>query len=517
MDQTTRTAFCFKNGFSLINETFAVPANTSKFTIAKLSSPNPVHGSLWFEGPKILSVSSAQEPLLKKRPALTLVELIQANVGNKVSLLVSSHQADIKASWQTGTIVGIPGWNNDEALPGTPAFSLGSFVQFEVENNDVCVIPLSSVLQLRGANLKSDFLERRESKGVILQLENSDQPRNVDARFITGDFTWAPSYKISLVGKAEGLEGVLQIQGHACVINDSVEAESFSSLNLLAGVPNITFSHVTDPLAAVEACSSFLANLGSGGGQSFDYSRPQRLQRNVMSNVASQSYGSYESTEAPKVEDSNADDLHVYKFQNVSLKKGQRVFLSLFDSAEIKYSDVHESEVSLTAYPQQKDQTDVPVWHSIKFENKTKLPWTTGPVLVTTGHDQLVCQSDITYTPVGGEVQVKLTKALGVRLFHNESVSRKATLKTILSTEYLQCAAAGTFCVKNHKKSPVKLVIKMSIVGELAESSIAPTKNVETAASSDLANSSRNIIYELLVEPSKEIQIKYNRTYWVRK
>ncbi len=60
-------------------------------------------------------------------------------------------------------------------------------------------------------------------------------------------------------------------------------------------------------------------------------------------------------------------------------------------------------------------------------------------------------------------------------------------------------------------------MVKVTLVGELASSTVPPTKNVEGAnAGSDLANTSRVLTWDVVLKPKEDRLIKYARFYWQR-
>ncbi len=171
-----------------------------------------------------------------------------------------------------------------------------SFVNVATEDSGLVSVPLENVKMVKGAS-NLTFQQKEDSKGLIVRLNQQPIETTLRVMMLTNNFTWAPRYKMNLVGQTA------MISAEACIINDSVDVNEFSELACLAGVPNLAFSHVTEPMAQMTDCSSFLSQLGSDGGS---YSaRPMMSNRNMMSNMMSQQmYGNYsggggEGEEAP--------------------------------------------------------------------------------------------------------------------------------------------------------------------------------------------------------------------------
>ena len=105
----------------------------------------------------------------------------------------------------------------------------------------------------------------------------------------------------------------------------------------------------------------------------------------------------------------SADDLFQYRFENVVLPKGSRVLLELFKPVTIEYRDVHQAEVTLSGGRSVAQSNPIDVWHSIKLKNKSSVPWSTGPVLVTRGDEQsLVCQSSVSFFSISRSLRAVL-------------------------------------------------------------------------------------------------------------
>ncbi len=512
------SAFLFKNGFALLQQSFAVAANADVFVLPELPVEAPSHGTFWLDGTaKVHSVhTSDAETKLQERPALTVVEMLLANRGSHLSVLVDQG-SHAPPQWFEG-VVQVPEFVNKEALPGFPRTTLGSIAFIDGPN---VAFPLSSVLMVRGAK-KNVFTEAVDAKGIVVRLHAQNVPTTLRLMLLAKNLTWAPSYKAHLG------ENRLVLSGHACILNDGVKfVRSFEQLTCLAGVPNLACSGVIDPMAQQQQVSEFLNSLNNSGSGS-NYAMPRRGGRpNMMSNMMSQQVMSYggggggggggdEDGGGGAVE-SGADDLHQYKFQDVVVPKGSRVMLELFPTVELKYRDVHQAELSFSAYPQRAESNSIDVWHSIKVVNSSSCPWSTGPVLVTRGPEQsLVCQSTVSFVPVGRDAQIKLTKSMAVTVNHDESIiqSDKSDLKKILERSYLKAKAEGSLILRNLKAVAVTLCITVNVTGDLISSTIAPTSNTEVGGS-DLANASRVVIFDVELAPKESKVLKYSRLYYV--
>jgi hypothetical protein len=297
-----------------------VTANADVFVLQELPVEFPSHGCFWLEGSaKVVSVhTSAAETKGLDRPALSVEELLVANRGSQLGVLVNVGAQ--QSQWFDG-IVQVPEYVSEDALPGMPRRMRATCVTIEGGAHGSVTVQLSQVLMVRGAK-KTVFHEVSESKGLIVRLNPQPAATSLCVMVLAKDLTWAPSYKAQLLEDQR-----LVLTGHACILNDSVRVREFDLLTCLAGVPNLAFSDVVDPMAQQQQVSEFLASLGrSGGGNSYSGVLSQR-RPNMMSNMMSQQVMSY-SGSGGSDDDSNAkpqesaDDLHQYRFRNVIVPKG---------------------------------------------------------------------------------------------------------------------------------------------------------------------------------------------------
>ena len=106
---------------------------------------------------------------------------------------------------------------------------------------------------------------------------------------------------------------------------------------------------------------------------------------------------------------------------------------------------------------------------------------------------------------------------MGIQVYMNEDkIERTSKTKSVLNHEYLECHAHGTLSAHNMTSKKVLVRIKANLYGDLTQATRPPLSSVETSAN-DLANAQRRLTWELGLEPGKDVSIKYQRTYYIRK
>jgi len=497
------SCYSFKNGFSLVCLTYLVPPNTQEFKPdLLLSKTSPVHGSLWFDG-DVESVNLVEKD--RGRVPESAAELLEASVGETVEVFVS-----LTKEWMKGRNAGVSGRS----------------LRLEGEAGSLVCVDVSNIIMVRGVLADATFKPKNPEHRVVVRMHARPDETSLQARFICRGMTWAPSYKMVLhedpVTVTLEKHKTLEVSAQATFLNDVLDLGDLPlQLNLLAGVPNLQFENCFDPLTSGQTMEHFLASLsssGSAGGMATQRRMAPAMTNNIMMQQAMPmpggggGGGSDEAT-------SNANDLHVYSFKDVLCDKGNRVVLPLFPKARgLDFNDIHEVEISLANRARASgDSNDVPVHHSIEFKNLAEAPWSTGPVLVLRGNDQqLVCQSSCSYTPVGAESKVKLTKSLQVAVYHNvHKVDRTSKTKHVLNHSYLETVASGSILIKNSKNEALEVKLKITLQGDLVKTSIKPDTSTESP-SNDLVNASRIVTFKINLEPGKAETLEYSRKYFLK-
>src|SRR6185436_1506498 len=75
-----------------------------------------------------------------------------------------------------------------------------------------------------------------------------------------------------------------------------------------------------------------------------------------------------------------AEDFFFYSRKGITLARGERAAFPLLE-ASVKYSDLYTLDIS-SETPNDGAAVADKVWHSIRLQNPTQLPWTTAPALV---------------------------------------------------------------------------------------------------------------------------------------
>ena len=203
----------------------------------------------------------------------------------------------------------------------------------------------------------------------------------------------------------------------------------------------------------------------------------------------------------------------MYPIEKVSLAKGEVGYYPLFTES-VPYKHIYQwtipdytSETSRSDRRREEEERQV-VWHSIRLQDQTALPWTTAPAMTVAGN-QILGQDTLTYTPVGGSVTVKLTRAVAVAAQQQEiEVERDPEAVSLFGRSYQRVTVEGTLRVHNFKGEPIDLEIVKSCSGELK--SATPEAEVRQLAWGLRQVNTVNVLtWSLTVQAGEETELTY--------
>ncbi len=161
------------------------------------------------------------------------------------------------------------------------------------------------------------------------------------------------------------------------------------------------------------------------------------------------------------------------------------------------------------------------VWHSIKLNNNTKMPWTTGTAMVVkkeNGTYRPISQDMMTYTPVGSNTFLKITVSPDISVKEKEKeINRIEKDKRNYGIYYDLVTIEGNIVMKNFKDKEIMLNIKKDITGTLKNSDIKwEYTKYPNNYYYDNINPMNNVSWEIKLKAGEEKNIKYTYTVYVR-
>ncbi|CAF1322405.1 unnamed protein product [Rotaria sordida] len=505
---------------------------------------NPVHGTFWIQSlsdkTSIGSIRTKKTHKFVDKECWTVEDLLEANVGQDVQLLVTDNTSNSTAEWISGKIKSVKCMQrvsddddtNDDNIEGTSTGVSPNFPPSVHAASLSSIQPTGSTrlphVQLGnlvlGTSLKTTYQRKVFKNCLSIEYKNESESSDTGLmKYLTFGITWAPSYNLVLLSSEDPSIKRLCLSSKAVILND-IENMNVDNLFCIVGFSNVSkFASVIDPIISGEDVKAFLDGLKQCEVESTRsrYYNPASFTSNsIMMQQTVSAMPSHENNDPSDSQpDTGVDDLHLYEFKNVLLQKKERLMLPIFD-IEIPYKDVYhckidtsQSEYTYYEHGEKKDFEEV--WHSVEFENISNFIWTTAPIVITKGQleQQFIGQDKLTYTLKESTTFVNLTQALDVRVHLDEKVlSTNPTHFTLFRVHYQTDQIEGKILIRNHKSEEVVVVITAILVGKMGNYSIAPKKDAVKADNKG-ANPRHEIQWEINVKPKQTLEIKYVRSY----
>jgi hypothetical protein len=516
----------FKNGFGLFVREGTLSEDEHVVLLGPFAAPS--HGTFWLTAPARAKLTKALVREVKgseETPARGLVELLGANVGMMVRLW-PSHDPEraVEGKLLAAPPVGAPPPPQPYVGPGgirplLPIAGPHQLILLETDDGTVALNPQHIV--------RVDFLDgepvtaiARSTSRVSLEatFESPAKGDWLSVSYLATGATWAPSYLIDISDPARA-----RLAAKALVINEAEDLEG-AHVDLITGFPNLEFADVLSPMGMREDLAAFLRSLAGD--------RSRRRGAAVMSQVVS-NVGDYYAAEAmalPDVPDYGAaaagqaaGDLFFYPLQEITLAKQERGYYPLF-TEEVPYEEVYLWDIpdyinEEDRYGERaREQRDTPedVWHSIRLDNTTTVPWTTAPAqLVKDG--QIIGQGTMRFTPPKGKAKVKITKAISVKADQTElEVARERDAVRVYGYHFDRVTIEGKLSVVNHKEASIALEVKKTLSGEV-QSMTMEAEDVALARGLRRMNPVHQLTWTFELEPGESEEITYTYIALIRR
>ncbi len=536
--------------------------------------PVPVLGTFWTfavqEDAQVDFVKAGFVEEQQSRPCLTFDEIIQANTGKRA--IIEEQPKDADRVSHEGVLLGIlqhKAEKEDEVKKQLPSgydrwgrYNSGSEVrETELRKTEdmasfVMLRKDSGVQLIKRENIRGISLaekdpvtahaETREVREITMHVTGEKESLNKKTElgivYLQKGIRWIPNYRIELL---DDNKAKISLQG--MIINEVADLEDVS-LRLVVGVPSFCMKEQVSPIALREvgmSLGSYFAPPGQGGGanaQFLNISNAIMSQAEMPRNASDDA--SWSQGDIPI--EGQQEDLYVYHKSGISLKKGERAVVQLFEIT-VGYEDIYTWDIppipprELWRHIDQRQQQQLAqalqgakAMHEIRLENSGSEPWTTGPAMIFKGQLPLG-QQLLTYTSVNNTVDVPVTVATDLNTTKEEiEISREPDVG-IAGNSYIKVNMHGLLKVTNFKKEAVRIYVKRKIMG-MATAATADGKISQGNVAEDTAlygqeypwyswgwpwwwygvNSVSNISWETELPPGESVAFEYDYYYYYR-
>lgn len=501
-DFQTQSVAVFKNGQSFFIKSGNVTTDNQIYKMLEKDIPPALFGSLWFDTPNhsIKGIKSYPDTLIRKHSSSDLLfrDLLSINRGKKLKVYLSENKTF------EGTL---------EVVPTTKNATSSNRVLFTIQTTDgqwvsFYAAQVQQVEFLEKPTLVQASTEPLPQQVIEISFDQKQSKQQLDMMYLRNGLTWSPEYLLELKSPSKA-----QLTLQASIANDGEDLEDVT-MNLVVGVPNFSYANRL----------SYIVDFIK------DYVMPISSNQTQLTNTMMFDPNTYEATAsaAPPTNELNAgsnEDFFFYPLEQFTLPKKGRAIERLFKE-EIDITHIYESNLPPTTnYPSFNEDfffspNPNKVFHTIRVDNKTGQPWTTGTVFIVNdeGEKKPVSQDRLLYTSHGGHSFIKVTEATDIKIKHAEKeVSRIEQSRRFPknSSFYDLVEIEGKLNIQNFKQESINLNVRRTING-LLESSSTPWLNQGAISINGSLNKSNKVCWEATVEAGETLEILYRYKMYIR-
>jgi hypothetical protein len=468
----------FKDGHAFVLHQGKMPTDAAGNVLLD-HLPTPVIGTFWpysvDKDVRLTSVTAARRRVLVEQTALTLRDLLEANVGADV--LVNEGSAPYPA-----TIVGFPKRSSEELETTSPQTAeplpqKGSLILLKTAEGTK-VVNVDRIQDVKFlAKYKTELANDEFRNLLTLKLDwgqaRAGKTADVGLMYLQKGVRWIPSYLVDLDGN-----GKAAVKLQATLINEMTDLNDVT-VNLVVGVPSFMFKDTIDPMALGQTIAHLTTYMEGDQQMANNYSNSMMTQL-ARTNEVRQRNPVVDL--GPAVADgSQNEDLFLYTVRHVTLKKGQRLVLPVSEYA-LDYKDIFTLSLPFAPTPELGGNiNDVQraelarllnapkVQHKIRLVNKSNQPLTTAPTLIVS-KNRVLAQSMMTYTSAGSYSDLAVTAAVDVRVKKSERETKRTPNAANWNGEqYWRLDLAGTLHLCNLRATATELEITRYVLGNVNE------------------------------------------------
>ncbi len=457
--------------------------------------PNPVLGTFWpyssDKNAKLVSTVASQRRVNISRTALSLRELIEANIGAEVTI----SELPVPTSEKTGpltyeaTILSIPEQSADELRATDPPDSpdklpqKGAVVLLKTQAG-AKVVAFDRILDVTFKKEPNAKLAREEFRNLLtLKLDwgGAKPNANVDVGmlYVQKGIRWIPNYKISIDG-----EGTATVRLQATLLNELTDLNDVTA-NLVIGVPTFAFKETADPIGLQQVIAQLSPYFQANAQTAYALSNGIMTQAGAAGRMGERVAPEQQQQAVPPrdlgpelTSTGKTEDLFVFTVKHITLKKGQRMVVPVTEF-KVPYRDIYTLDIPFAPPPEvmrefqnQRQQEVTKLFtapkaiHKIRLTNKSSFPLTTAPALILRG-ESLLAQGMMTYTAIGSESDLEVTTAVNIRVSKKEQeVKRTPDAAHFDGNSFFRIDLKGSIVLTNFSDKPAEIEVTRHIFGE---------------------------------------------------
>ncbi len=406
----------FKDGHALVLHEGKMTTDQSGNVVLD-ELPAPVIGTFWpyaaDERVKLQTVTAGRKRVPAERPAVTLREIVQANIGTEA--IVTDHTGVPYPA----TIVGFLTRDADDAgvpssvnVPVSPPHTHDLILLKTAEATRV--VQFDRIQEVRFPGKYQTKLTANDYRNVLTMKFDwaggaAAKDVNVGMAYLQKGIRWIPNYRVEIDGNGKAL-----IKLQATLLNEMTDLKDVT-VNLVIGVPTFAFKDTVDPIALGRTLAGLSPYFDQGSLTT------NRMSNAIMTQMARTGEHRHPGGEpaaqpggdlGPDVAAGKDEDLFVYTLKNLTLKKGERLVVPVAQF-NVEYKDIYVMDLPFVPPPEVRQPRDThqqqelaklfhapKVMHKFRLNNSSSQPLTTAPALIV-HNNRVLAQGMMTYTSPG--------------------------------------------------------------------------------------------------------------------
>lgn len=424
----------FKDGHAFVLHEGMMEANKNgEVSIDYL--PRPVIGTFWAysadERAKLKSVVASKKVVEVGRTAMSIPELVEANIGKRVQIMERGVKYDAKIvevlKQSREELDRLSGPNTNEQLAVVSNIVI---LKLAGSTKAVQINRIEDITFLDEPDSSFDKEEFRNVMTLKFGATRRSLPEKLEVGmvYLQRGIRWIPSYRIDIDGQGNA---VFKLQ--ATLINEMIDLKGVKT-HLVIGVPSFAFKDTVDSISLQQTVAQLGNQFQPNQQTGFALSNSIMSQSMMYSERRRSNYSQPVNDQnaaidlGPSISGSNKnEDLYVFTLENVSLKKGERMVVPVTEF-KVSYCDLYKLKLpfapplDMRRHYNSNRQMELAkilnaskVKHVIRVENTSEYPLTTAPAMIFRD-GQILGQAMTRYTAVGGTSDIELTVAIDVKV-----------------------------------------------------------------------------------------------------
>ncbi|MBN1124745.1 MAG: hypothetical protein JXA82_07050 [Sedimentisphaerales bacterium] len=477
-----REVTVFKDGHAFVLHEGELATN-DQGNIVLDTLPRPVIGTFWPYSAethtRLSATVTGKEIVTVDKTALSIRELIEANLGKRVLIRDNYESHPYEA-----TLVRLLERTTEElqesSVPGSdPALPQKSDVLLIRVAEGVRAVQVGHIQKITFLDEPCDTIHEEEFRNVMtLKLDWEGKPQNtaqVGMVYLQRGIRWIPNYRIDIDG-----QGKAHLKLQATLVNELTDLHD-TTVHLVIGVPSFAFKDTVDPISLQESVAQLSSVFRENAQTAYAFSNAIMTQAAMPSPRFSETRSRGDTIDlGPEVIGSGGnEDLYVFTLEHVTLKKGQRMVVSVTEY-NLEYRDVFVLDLPFGPPPevrqnfnsqQQQQLAELlaapKAQHVIRLKNDGEHPITTAPALILR-EGKLIAQGMTKYTAIGASGDVELTSAVDISVKKlDEETERTPSAMRWNNSDYARSDLHGQITLTNHKDKTITLEVTRSVLGHI--------------------------------------------------